>query len=167
MAKVRVYLLWVEKWPKKTRWSCEWTGQGANQIMFGPYPSRWPRTFGIWWRRLRHKGLEWFGSTKYGRWGWSSHHTSRGGSWFFGDRLFLDYKGDRIIVLVLVRVLVLVVSLHFLEVFDNLVKVLPSDLVGVGSLISFPSRLNRRMLADLIRSFFGFRDLLFLVRMHR
>ena len=58
------------------------------------------------------------------------------------DYLFLDCKGEGVVVIVLVRVLILVISLHFFEVFDDLVKIRSSDLVKVGDLASFPFRPN-------------------------
>ena len=45
-----------------------------------------------------------------------------------GDCFFLNCKGKRIVDLILIRVSILAVLLHFFEVFDNLIQVALSDL---------------------------------------
>ena len=39
----------------------------------------------------------------------------------YGDRFLLDFKGKRIVVLILINVLILMVPLHLFEVLDDLV----------------------------------------------
>ena len=54
-----------------------------------------------------------------------------------GDCFLLECEGQRIVVLLLIKVLVLMIFLHLLEVFDDLIQVTPTDLVEKALLFFF------------------------------
>ena len=62
-----------------------------------------------------------------------------------GDCLLLDCKGQRVTDFILVVVPVLVVSFYLVQVLNDLVDVLPGDLIGMGNLASFSLRADRGM----------------------
>ena len=72
-----------------------------------------------------------------------------------GDCLLLNCKGWGVVDLILVGVSVLAISLHLVQVFDDLIEVSAGDLIRMSGLVPFPSWVNRGMFVGLSRPLKG------------
>ena len=89
-----------------------------------------------------------FGSRRYDHEDWSTCHTFPYRSLGWGNYLFLDFEGYGIADLLQIKVTVLSVPFHLVQVLNDLFEVPHVDLVGMGDLISFSPRMNEGVFAE-------------------